>query len=49
MHKLIDAYRATPNDKTRARLQAYILKHMMAVCLLTPEECAWLKAQGFRL
>lgn len=49
MQKLIAAFRATPTDAARVRLQTYIRKHPMAVCLLMPEESAWLRAQGFTL
>ena len=49
MSKLIDAYRALPSPKNRERLQNYIRKHMMAICLATPEEITFLKANGFTL
>ena len=48
MSKLIQAFIANPNDKTRARLQAYLYKHQMAVCLATPEERQILKQNGFK-
>jgi hypothetical protein len=40
MSKLIDAYVANPCDKTKAKLQAYLAKHMLAVCMATPEQLA---------
>lgn len=46
MHKLIDAYRATPTDKNLARLRAYFDKHMMAACMLTAEETTELRSWG---
>jgi len=47
MSKLIEAYRKLPSPTNRARLVAYLRKHMMAVCLATPEELAFLKEHGF--
>jgi len=49
MHKLLTAFRANPTDANRAKLQNYLNKHMMAVCLATPEEQAFLKSNGFKL
>ena len=49
MTKLINTYRANPTPSNRAKLQAYLAKHMMAVCLATPEEIAFLKANEFKL
>jgi hypothetical protein len=49
MHKLINAYRKMPSPSNRAKLQAYLNKHMMAVCLATPEEIAFLKTHEFTI
>ena len=49
MLKLLEAFLANPNDKTRAKLQAYLNKHMMAMCMATPEQNAFLRANGFKL
>jgi len=49
MQKLINAYRKLPSPTNRQRLQAYLRKHMMAVCLATPEEIAFLKAHDFTI
>ena len=49
MHKLIEAFRKVPSPTNRAKLQAYLNKHMMAVCLATPEEQAFLKTHGFNI
>jgi hypothetical protein len=49
MSKLIDTYRKCPTPSNRAKLQAYIKKHMMAVCMATPEEIAFLKAHEFTI
>lgn len=49
MSKLIAAYRKIPSPKNRARLQSYLDKHMMAICLATPEDIAFLKAHEFKI
>lgn len=49
MSKIINAYRTLPSPKNRERLQTYIRKHTMALCLATPEEIAFLKAHDFTL
>lgn len=47
MTKLLEAFIANPTDQARARLQAYLNKHMMAVCMATPEQQQILKTNGF--
>jgi len=49
MTKLINAYRALPSPTNRAKLQKYLDKHMMAACMATPEEVAFLKAHEFKI
>jgi len=49
MEKLINTYRAAPTDANRTKLQKYLDKHMMAICMATPEELAFLKANGFSI
>lgn len=49
MHKLINAYRTAPTPSNRTKLQNYLNKHMMAVCLATPEELAFLKTHKFKI
>lgn len=49
MSKLINAYRKVPSIKNRERLQAYLQKHMMAICLASPEELAFLKTHEFKI
>ncbi|CAB5219978.1 hypothetical protein UFOVP239_21 [uncultured Caudovirales phage] len=49
MTKLINAYRKLPSPTNRAKLQAYIAKHMMAVCMATEDEIAFLKANQFSI
>jgi hypothetical protein len=48
MNKLIQAFKADPSDKNRAKLQAYLQKHMMAICMASPDEQQFLKANGFK-
>lgn len=49
MSKLIDNFRKCPTPSNRAKLQAYLQKHMMAVCMATEQEIAFLKAHEFKL
>jgi hypothetical protein len=49
MHRLINAYRKLPSPSNRTKLQSYLNKHMMAVCLATPEDIAFLKANNFSI
>ena len=49
MTKLIATYRKLPTPSNRAKLQAYIAMHMMALCMASPEEIAFLKANEFRI
>jgi hypothetical protein len=49
MQKLLNAYRKLPSPSNRAKLQAYLNKHMMASCLATPEDQAFLKAHEFKI
>jgi hypothetical protein len=49
MSKLINAYRKLPSPTNRAKLQAYLNKHMMAVCGATLEEVAFLRANEFSI
>lgn len=49
MHKLLEAFRANPTDANRTKLQNYLNKHMMASCLATPEDQAFLKANQFKI
>jgi len=49
MQKLLNTYRKLPSPSNRAKLQAYLDRHMMAVCLATPEENAFLRANGFKI
>jgi hypothetical protein len=49
MQKLIATFKANTDEITRAKLQAYIRKHPMAICMLTAEEFQFLKTNGFSL
>lgn len=49
MSKLLSAYRKLPTPTNRAKLQAYLERHMMAVCLASADELAFLKANEFKL
>jgi hypothetical protein len=49
MSKLINAYRKLPSPANRKRLQDYLNKHTMAVCLASPDEIAFLKIHEFKI
>ena len=49
MTRLLNAYRALPSLRNRSKLQAYLDKHQMAICLATVEEIAFLRAHDFLL
>jgi hypothetical protein len=47
MTKLIAAYRKLPSMRNRSKLQAYIERHPMAICVATAEEISFLLANHF--
>lgn len=49
MTKLINAYRALPTPANRNKLQTYLNKHMMALCMATADEVAFLRANEFSI
>ena len=49
MNKLLEAFIKNPTEQTRAKLQAYLNKHMMAICLATPEQKQILNSNGFKV
>jgi hypothetical protein len=49
MTKLLNTYRTAPTASNRVKLQTYLNKHMMAICLATAEEVAFLRANEFSL
>lgn len=49
MTKLLNTYRAIPTAANRAKLQNYLNKHMMAVCMASTDDVAFLKANQFSI
>ena len=49
MHKLIETYRKLPSPSNRNKLQQYLNKHMMALCMASAEDIAFLKAHQFNV
>ena len=49
MNRLINAYRKCPSPSNRRKLQTYIDRHMMAVCIASADEIAFLKAHEFKI
>jgi hypothetical protein len=49
MKKLLESYKKVPSPTNRAKLQNYLNKHMMAVCMATQEDIAFLKEHEFRI
>lgn len=49
MSKLLNAYRAMPSPTNRAKLQRYLNTHMMAVCMASPDDVAFLRAHEFKI
>jgi hypothetical protein len=49
MKKLLESYKKVPSPTNRAKLQNYLNKHMMAVCMAAQEDIAFLKAHEFRI
>lgn len=49
MEKLLAAFTAAPTPANRQRLQAHLQKHMMAICIASPAQVAFLTAHGFKL
>lgn len=47
MDRLINAYRKLPSPANRRKLASYLDKHMMAVCMASPEQVAFLTANAF--
>lgn len=47
MNKLLNKYRAVPTAANRAKLQAYLNKHFMAVCLASPDDQNFLTLNNF--
>jgi hypothetical protein len=47
MNKLIEQFVAYPSNATRLRLQKYLDKHPMSICLASPQTQEFLKVNGF--
>lgn len=48
MQKLITAHQRNPSPANWEALQRYLDKHMMAVCLATPEDIQYLRTHFFK-
>jgi hypothetical protein len=48
MEKLIAAHAAAPTDANRIKLERYLDKHIMAVCMASPDQLAYLRAAGIK-
>jgi hypothetical protein len=49
MSRLINAYRKVPTNANRQKLQTYINKHSMAVCMASIEDTEFLRANNFQI
>lgn len=49
MSKLINTYRKCPSPANRAKLQKYIDRHIMAICIASADDIAFLKAHEFKI
>jgi hypothetical protein len=49
MTKLINKFRACPTAANRVVLQKYLDRHMMAVCMASADDVAFLKANEFKV
>ena len=49
MLKLLEQFKASPSLSNRTKLQKYMDKHPLAVCLILPEEVNFLKANSFSI
>ena len=49
MKKLLEAFRKVFTPANRDKLQKYLDKHMMAICMAMPEDVAFLKENQFRI
>lgn len=49
MEKLLAAFKASPTDANRARLQKHIIKYPMCLCFATAEMIAFFRANGFKV
>lgn len=49
MTKLLNTFRAAPTEANRRKLQAYLNKHMMALCMARPEDIEFLRINNFSI
>jgi thioredoxin-related protein len=49
MSKLIERFKKDPSPANRQRLQDYLKRHMMAVCLASADEREFLKTHQFSI
>jgi hypothetical protein len=49
MKKLLESYKKLPSPANRTKLQNYLNKHMMAICMASQEDIAFLKANEFKI
>ena len=49
MNRLINAYRKLPSPTNRRKLQAYLDKHMMALCMARLEDIEFLRINNFKI
>ena len=49
MNKLINTFRKCPSPANREKLQRYIDRHMMAICIASADDIAFLKTHEFKI
>jgi len=49
MNKLINTYRKCPSPANLEKVQRYIKRHMMAICLASKDDIAFLKTHEFKI
>jgi hypothetical protein len=49
MKKLLESYKKLPSPSNRTKLQNYLNKHMMAICMASQEDIAFLKDNEFKI
>jgi len=47
MTRLLNLFRSCPTAANRTKLQAYLNRHMMAMCMATTEEVTFLRTNQF--
>ena len=49
MHKLLEQFKADPSEKNRVKLLNYLNKHMMAICVASPDDQKFIKTHIFKV